>query len=131
MSVFGWERVCRDCQVMGGVIDSDAVQKIFHRVMLHEPREDGTQPLLHYNEFVEAVLRLATLRVEGGGLTADEALDFFMKSHFKFVGGGQAMEGYFDDEGELLPPPETFEAEPGTSPSASPKRAASANYNFC
>ena len=125
MSAAGWERCCRDCQIIGGVIDADAIEKIFHRVMLHEPREDGTQPLLHYNEFVEAVLRLAVLRVQGGGLQTHQALDFFMKSHFKFVGGGQAMEAYFDAEGEMIPPPEVSPAgkDAANSPqTGSPKR---------
>ena len=123
MSVLGWEKVCRECQVLTQTIDVDVIQGIFHECMLHEPREDGSQPLLHFNEFVEAIVRLAVVRVEGGGLTTDEALDFFMKSHFKFAAGGSAMEGYLDEDGLV-----------GTQTQGSPlKRSASsfAQYNFC
>ena len=37
----------------GQAIDYEATMATFHRCILHEPREDGSQPLLRFNEFVE------------------------------------------------------------------------------
>ena len=115
LPMVAWDRLCRECQIFGGSIDYDMSVQTFHRCILHEPREDGTQPLLRFNEFVEAIVRLAAFRSPED--TSAEALEFFMHGHFKFANGGNAMEGYG--------PGGTVDG------AASREKYAQANFNFC
>ena len=62
MNALAWEKMVRECQVMSQEIDLDSIMDIFHKSVLHEPREDGAQPLLRYNEFIEAIVTLTLTR---------------------------------------------------------------------
>jgi len=53
---------------------------------------------LRYNEFIEAIVRLAKARARSQEMTVEysleEAVAFFMEMHFKFSNGGNALEGH-------------------------------------
>jgi len=80
-----WEKFCRDCQVLSSKVTPEAVGALFHMCVMHDPREDHDGSLLHFNEFVEGMIRVSVLRAPGSTMRVNELFEYFMQNHFKFV----------------------------------------------